>query len=578
MAQERSLSLNGSPLAATPLGRALLACRTHFLVVAAFSGVVNLLQLTVPLYMMLVFNRVYAARSLDTLLYLSLIALAALGIMALLEGVRGLVMQRVASWIEARNAPEGFDRAMEAPLRGLPYGPEALRDLATLRGFMGSAGALSVFDLPWVPAYLAVIFLIHPLLGWVALGGAVLLVLLTLLSEAATAKPLREAGVAAMLAQRQAEATARNAEVIDSMGMGDAVRARWLESLALGTAAQDRAGDIAALILAATKFARLAVQLAVLGVGAWLVLGNALSPGGSIAASIIMGRALAPVEQVVGAWRNLVQARQALQRLQNFLRLPPLRPAAVAPPAPVGALSVERVTFGFPGQSAPQLRGVEFSLAPGENLALVGPSAAGKTTLLRLLIGTLRPASGTVRLDGADVFLWPRGEFGRHLGYLPQAVELFDGTVFRNIARMGEAEPEAVFAAARLAGAHEMILRLPHGYDTGIGEAGQNLSAGQRQMVGLARALFGRPRLVVLDEPNANLDAESEGRLIRALAGLKQEGMTVVMVSHRPSLLQAADKILILRGGMVEAFGPRQEVMARLMAAVPRVGAVGGRA
>jgi ATP-binding cassette subfamily C protein/ATP-binding cassette subfamily C protein EexD len=416
-----------------------------------------------------------------------------------------------------------------------------------------------------VPVYLAVIFLLHPLLGWLALGGAALLFGLTLLSELITSRLMQEANTAALVNHRRAEAMSRNAEVIDSMGMGRAVLGRWRAGVKTMMPPQTKAGDRAAVILSATKFLRLAVQLGVLGVGAWLVLNQQLTAGASIAASIIMGRALAPVEQLIGGWRQLVQARQSHRRLQAFLQMPPMRPAATPPPAPQGRLSVERVTYGFPGAGTPMIKGVAFTLEPGESLAVIGPSAAGKTTLIRLLIGTIAPGSGTVRLDGADVFLWPREDFGRYIGYLPQDVELFDGTVFQNIARLGEAEPEEVFAAARLAGCHEMILRLPQGYDTEIGEGGQHLSGGQRQMIGLARAMFRTPRFVVLDEPNSNLDGDSESVLIQSLQRLKAEGSTVVLVSHRPALVQGVDKVLLLRDGQVEMFGARADVLKRLM-------------
>lgn len=554
-------------LANTPLSEALAACRWHFVSVGAFSGVANLLQLTVPLYMMLVFDRVLSSRSTDTLAYLTAIALFALLVLAVLEGVRSIVMQRVSSWVELRAAPESFNRGLDAQLRGLPYRMEALRDLAVCRGYLGSGGALALYDVPWVPIYIGVIFLLHPMLGLLALGGALMLFGLTLVSELVTSRLLREAATAAQRTQASTEAMSRNAEVIDSMGMAPAVLSRWREGIANALPAQTSAGDRAAMILAATKFFRLAVQLGVLGAGAWLVLQQQLTPGGSIAASIIMGRALAPVEQLIGGWRQLVQGRQSYQRLQAFLRLPPMRPTTTAPPAPQGRLAVERVTYGFPGQQSPMIKGIGFHMDPGESLAIIGPSAAGKTTLIRLIIGTLPTTTGAVRLDGADVFLWPREDFGRHVGYLPQAVELFDGTVFQNIARMGEATAEQVFDAARLAGCHEMILRLPRGYDTEIGEAGQHLSGGQRQMIGLARALFGSPRLIVLDEPNSNLDGESEALLIQSLARVKEGGATLVLVSHRPGLVQGVDKVLVLRDGAAEIFGPRAEVMKRLMGA-----------
>ncbi len=565
-----SMTLRASPFGAnpakeTPLAKALGACRGQFWLVGAFSGVVNLLQLTVSIYMMQVFDRVLATRSTDTLVYLTVIAIFALLVMAALEAIRSVTMQRIASWVELRVAPESFDRAIEGQLRGRPYRMEALRDLAVCRGYLGSPGTLALYDVPWVPIYLAVIFMLHPMMGWLALGGAALLFALTLGNELITSNLMKEANTAAMQSQRRADSIARNAEVIDSMGMGPAVSARWRETVAKQLPPQNVAADRAALVLATTKFLRLAVQLGVLGLGAWLVLQQEITAGASIAASIIMGRALAPVEQLIGGWKQLVQARQSYRRLQAFLAMPRIRPQGMPLPEPTGRLLVDRVSYGFPGQGTALIKGVNFALEPGESLAVIGPSAAGKTTLIRLLIGVAQPVSGTVRLDGADVFTWQREDFGRHLGYLPQDVELFDGTVFQNIARMQEAPPEAVFEAAKLAGCHEMILKLPNNYDTEIGEGGQHLSGGQRQLIGLARAMFGKPKLVVLDEPNSNLDGDSEAALTRALEALKAQGTTVVVVSHRTALVQGVDKVLVLREGAIELFGPRADVLKRLM-------------
>lgn len=560
----RVLLGEGKP-ADTPLARAVRACRSQFIAVGVFSGVVNGLQLTVSLYMMQVFDRVLSTRNLNTLLYLTLIAIAAVGLLALLEAARSRIMQRVGAWVEETVAPEGFARAVESQLRGRPYRMEALRDLATCRGFIASPGALSLYDVPWVPVYLLVIFLLHPVLGTVALAGAVLLLGLTIFNELATSKLLREANTAAMTSQRRAESIVRNAEVIDSMGMLPAVMARWRMGVVEMTGPMNRAMDRASPLLAFTKFCRLAVQIAILGIGAYLVLGQELTSGASIAASIIMGRALAPVEQMIGGWKQLVQARQSWKRLQTFLVLPRLRPPGLPLPDPIGKLTVERVTYGFPGTNIAVVKGVAFALEPGESLAVIGPSAAGKTTLIRLLTGTLQPASGAVRLDGADVHTWQREDFGRHVGYLPQDVELFDGTVFDNIARMAEAPHDAVYDAAKLAGAHDMILRLPKGYETEIGEGGQHLSGGQRQQIGLARAMFGHPKFIVLDEPNSNLDGDSEAALLRALQELRRRKTTVVLVSHRPVLVQGVEKVLLMREGAVEMFGPRAEVLKKIM-------------
>jgi PrtD family type I secretion system ABC transporter len=376
----------------------------------------------------------------------------------------------------------------------------------------------------------------------------------------------KEAGIASINAQRRADSIARNAEVIDSMGMLPALMDHWQEALRETTSPQRRAAQRGSVLLAMAKFVRLGVQIAVLGVGCYLVLQHELTSGASMAGSVIMGRALAPVEMLISGWKQFVHVRQAFSRLQLFLRQPRIRPPGLALPEPVGRLSVERVTYAFPNTTTATVKAVNFVLKPGESLAVIGPSASGKTTLMKMLIGTLAPSSGTVRLDGADVHHWMREDFGRHVGYLPQAVELFDGTVFRNIARMGDARPEQVFEATRLAGCHEMILRLPQGYQTEIGDDGQLLSGGQRQLIGLARALFGNPKFVVLDEPNSNLDGDSEQNLISALAQLKARETTVVLVSHRPTLVQHVDLVLLMRDGAIDLFGPRGDIMNRVVA------------
>jgi PrtD family type I secretion system ABC transporter len=547
------------------LKEAMKTCSGPFVSAGVFSMVVNVLMLTTSLYMMQVFDRVLAARSTDTLLFLTLIALGALAVMALLEIARGRILARSATWIEQSVGAEAFARAIEAQLRGRAYRGEALRDLATWRGWLASPGMIALYDLPWVPIYLGVVFLLHPSLGWIATAGAAVLFLLTLANEWMTAGLLKQANVVAMTSQRRADSVIRNAEVIDSMGMMGVVVRRWQEGLSSVHVAHGRAADRTGVVMGATRFVRLGVQIAVLGMGALLVLENAITAGAMIAGSIIMGRALAPVEQMIGAWKQLVSARQSRRRLAAHLAAPRIRPPGIALPAPTGRLVAERVSYAAAGGVGTIIKAVSFAVEPGESVAVIGPSAAGKTTLVRLLIGVLEPGAGTVRLDGADVFSWLREDFGRHVGYLPQDVELFDGTVIENIARMGEPDPEAVFEAAKRAGCHEMILALPRGYETEIGDGGVFLSGGQRQLIGLARALYGAPKLIVLDEPNSNLDGEGEAALLRALKTLKDEGTTVVLVSHRPSLVQGVDKVLVLREGTVEMFGPRTEVLKRLI-------------
>ncbi len=558
--------------APTTLDRALQRCRQQILAVGLFSLFVNLLTLTTVLYMMQLFDRVLTSRSLETLLYLSLIVGLALVFQGVLEGARALVLNRAGAWIDRVVAPEAFVRGLEVRLRGFRFGMESLRDLAQCRDFLGSPAMMSIYDLPWVPVYLAFAFLLHPVIGWISLAGAVVLFSLTALNSWLTGGYLQRAATDAMGVQRRIEAASRNAEVIDSMGMVPAILRRWREQTERVAAERQRAGDLAGILLAVTKFMRAVIQVSCLGVGAYLALHNEMSGGAMMAGSIIMGRALAPVEQMIGTWKQLLMAYQSYRRLQTHLSQPRLRPPGISLPEPEGRLAVEHVSYGFPGSRVAMIRNVAFGLDPGDSLVILGPSAAGKTTLVRLLIGAMEPAAGTVRLDGANVFTWPREDLGRHVGYLPQDVELFEGTVFANIARFDEAEPAEVIAAAQLAGCHEMILKLPNGYETEIGEAGALLSGGQKQLVGLARALFRNPRLVVLDEPNANMDMEGERALMRALEALKARRATVILVTHQFRLVQSVDKVLILRDGAVEMFGPRDDVMKQPVKPAARPG------
>jgi ATP-binding cassette, subfamily C, type I secretion system permease/ATPase len=539
--------------------------RSLFLYAGLFSLVINLLLLAPPLYMLQVFDRVLASRSEETLVALSVAAVGAILVMALLDMLRARLLAASGAALDKRLGPRVLDGllAQTARLSGAAY-LNGLRDVAALRGFLGGSGLIAVFDAPWLPLFLLLIFLFHPLLGAVALAGAVVMGMLAWLNERLTRRPLERAQAEARRAGRFIDANVRNAEVVAALGMLPAVTRRWMRLNDAALREQLRASGVGGTLTGLTKFTRQLIQLAMLATGAWLVVDQHVTPGIMIAATIILGRALAPVEALVAGWRGLVEARAAWRRLDELLAgNPPAEPGTELP-APTGEIRVESLAFTLRSGERPIVRNVSFALAPGESLGLIGPSASGKSTLARLIVGVWRPQAGTVRLDGADVAAWPRELLGPHIGYLPQDVELFAGTVAENIARLAEPDAAEVIRAAQRAHVHELVLRLPKGYDTAIGESGQGLSPGQRQRIALARALYGNPRLVVLDEPNANLDHEGEEALLRALRGLKDEGVTAVVIAHRPSLLREADKMLVLRDGTVEMFGPRAEVMGRV--------------
>jgi ATP-binding cassette subfamily C exporter for protease/lipase/ATP-binding cassette subfamily C protein EexD len=493
-------------------------------------------------------------------------ALLALGAMALLDVVRSRLLAAAGMALDRRIGPRVLEGVL-GRVSAAEFAP-GLRDVNALRGFLGGSGVMALFDAPWLPIFLLIIFLFHPLLGAIALAGSALMCLLAYLNERLSRPPLERAQAEGRRAARYIDAAVRNTEVIGALGMLPALTRRWERLNDAVLREQLRAAEVGSRFAGWTKFARQALQTAMLAAGAWLVIGQHVSAGVMIAATILLGRALAPVEMLVAGWRSLVEARGAWRRLAALLEKEPAA-AATELPVPRGRLAVESVAFTYPGTERVFLRGVSFGLAAGESLGIVGPSASGKSTLSRLLVGVWKPVSGAVRLEGADVAAWPRAALGPHIGYLPQDVELFSGTVAENIARLGEPDAAEVVRAAQRAGVHEMILRLPKGYDSEIGEGGQVLSAGQRQRIALARALYGQPCLVVLDEPNSNLDHEGEQALSRALTILKEEGVTVVVVAHRPSLLAGVDRLLVLRDGMVDAFGSRGEVMARVTRVAP---------
>ena len=540
--------------------------RPFVLLAAAASLVLNLMLLMPALYMVQVFDRVFASRSMETLVMLTAITAVALALGFCMDLVRARALAWAGSALDRRLSPLALAGLLRqaAAVSGRPD-TDALRDIARLRAFLGSTGVQALFDAPWLPVFLLVIALMHPLLGLVATIGAGLLAALAILTAALTREPTEETLRRSRATSRHAESLARNAEVIVGMGMITAVLDRWRARHGELLDAQARLGATSTRLSATARIARQALQVAMLAIGAWLVVGTAASPGIMVAATILLGRALQPVEQPISGWKKLIDARAAWQRLNARAQaLPP--DDGLALPAPAGRLEVERVVFGIAPMRPALIKGVAFALEAGESLGIVGPSASGKTTLLRLLLGVWKPRAGVIRLDGADIARWDRDALGRHVGYLPQDVELFAGTVAENIARLGAVDSAKVVEAADLAHAHEMILRLADGYDTQIGEGGALLSGGQRQRIALARALYGGPRLVVLDEPNANLDGEGELALAAALKALKALGVTVILVGHRPSMVSQLDKIAVLRDGALEAFGPTAELLPRLRA------------
>jgi PrtD family type I secretion system ABC transporter len=537
----------------------------YFLYAGLFSLFINLLLLVPALYMLQVFDRVLLSRSDETLVVLTAGVIAALAIMMLLDVLRARLLASAGLAMDRLLGPlvlSGLLSVARTP--GATEYVHGLRDVGTLRGFLTGTGIFSLFDAPWLPIYLVVIYLFHPLLGVVATGGALVLLALAVLNEKLTRRPLEGLQVDQRRAGRFIDAGVRNAEVINALGMTAAVTRRWQTLNQDVLVRQALASRVGGGLSSATRFMRQLVQVVMLGAGAWLVIDMHVTSGVMIASTILLGRALAPVETMIAGWKSLVDARSAYRRLEALLGKPEQDASVTELPAPKGQVLAERVVLGVRPQERLILKGVSFQLAAGESLAIIGPSGSGKSTLARLIIGVWKPGSGSLRLDGAEVSAWPRERLGPYIGYLPQDVELFAGTVAENIARMDEVDSEAVVEAAQRAHAHELILRLPDGYDTQIGDGGAVLSGGQRQRIGLARALYGNPSLVVLDEPNANLDGEGEEALMRVLAALKHAATTAIVITHRPSLLGSIDKVLVLREGTVEQFGPRSEVFAKV--------------
>lgn len=544
---------------------ALLNFKKVFYTTAVFTAVINLLMLAPSIYMMEVYDRVLASRNEFTLYMLSFMVLAIFALINILEQMRTMVVIRVGSKMDDFLNQRIFTASFEHNLKksGVNAG-QALNDLTTIRQFVTGNGLFAFFDAPWFPIYLIIIFIFNFWLGVFASISVAILIALALLNEAVSKAPLNEANTIAVRSSAMATNNLRNAEVIEAMGMLSSMRKRWYETHKKFLSLQSIASERSSKVTAVSKFIRISVQSLVLGVAALLVIRGEVTGGMMIAGSILLGRALGPVEQVIAISRQWRGTVIAYERLRDLLVENPLRPAAMSLPVPTGQLSVEGVTAAPPGSSVPVLAQLNFAINAGDVLGVIGPSGSGKSTLARLLVGVWPTLAGKVRLDGADIYQWNKEELGPNLGYLPQDVELFAGTISENIARFGEVDAEKVVEAAKLAGVHDLVLHLPKGYDTPIGDGGAGLSGGQKQRIGLARALYGLPSLIVLDEPNSNLDDVGESALTQAIVKLQKLGKSVILISHRPNIIKVTNRLLVLRDGINQAFGPTDQVLQHL--------------
>ena len=529
-----------------------------------FSFAANLLLLVSSIYMLQVFDRVLSSGSLDTLLWLTVAAVFAIAIYGVLELARRRLLSRTGAWLDTQLAGPVIRRSVDARLSGV-RSEAGLADVQEMKMFLGGDAILAFLDAPWMPIFILVIWLLHPALGWLALGGALLLFVVAVVNDRLTRQLLQKSRAALQHNQSAAQHYLDNAETVRALGMLGPLLDVWQKTRHAIRDDTEQSSAVTHGLTSLTKSVRLTLQVLILGTGAWFVLQGELTGGGMIAASIILSRALSPVERALSAWRSYVSARTARKNLADLFQAVGSGNASLTLPNPTGELTIENLRYQPPHANAPIIKQANLHLESGETCGIIGPSGSGKSTLCRLIVGAWKPTFGHVRLDGADVASWDPDELGQHIGYLPQTVELFPGTIAQNIARMRESDDAAVIEAARLADVHEMILRLPEGYNTDVGLHGHRLSGGQKQRIALARALFGKPALIVLDEPNSNLDNPGEQALLRSLVKLKQHGRTILVVAHQPSTLRTADKVLVLKEGMVEAFGEREEVLRSVM-------------
>ena len=550
----------------TELEQAIYYCRSAFYTAAFFSLFINLLMITPAIYMLQVYDRVLSSGSESTLLVITLLLVFLFIAMGLLEWMRSLILVRVSSKLEtllnSRLFTVSFKQALYSG--GQNSNGQPLEDLTALRQFMTGNGLFAFFDMPWIPIYMAILFLFHPAIGWLAVATAIILVVFAIFNEKSTSKWLQRANILAMQNRSILGKNLMNAEVVESMGMLGNLKGRWLEQVNKVLFLQSKASTNAGFWVSLSKVFRMTAQSLVLGLGAYLALQQEISPGIMIAGSILLGRALAPIDLLIGTWKGFIAARGQYTRLNELLKKVPQEGEPMQLPDPEGNIRVENILVVPPGGKIPVVKGVNFAVEKGQLIGVIGPSGAGKSTLARALLGVWPIHSGKVRLDGADIAQWDREALGSFIGYLPQDVELFQGTISENIARFGAVDPNKVIAAAMKADVHEFILRLPAGYDTVISGSGGVLSGGERQRIGLARALYGDVRLVVLDEPNSNLDDQGEQALMNALITLKSEQVTVLIISHRPSVLKVVDQIILMKEGVLVDYGTTANVLAKL--------------
>lgn len=548
------------------LKSALKACRDSFISVGFFSFFINALMLVPTFYMLQVYGRVMASGSLTTLAMLTLIMTGLVITLGSLEWVRSRIMVRVSTRLDVLLSRQvykaSFKRALDSG--GMDASAQSLNDLTGLRQFLSGNGLFAFFDAPWLPIYIAVMFLFHPWFGWVATGSALLLLVLAVINEKLTGPPLAQANKEHIGATLYTTKNLRNAEVIESMGMLETLMDRWGHRQKNVLLLQSLASDRGAIVSTLSRTFRILVQSLVLGLGAYLAVDHQVGAGMVFAGAILLGRALAPIDLIIGSWKGFIAARSQYSRLKDILDKQQAQPERMSLPAPLGHVQVENLIVAAPGSQTPIIKNISFTVPAGCAVGIIGPSAAGKSTLARALMGVWVPQHGVVRLDGADISAWDKHELGPHIGYLPQDIELFEGSISENIARFAEVDSAKVIQAARTAGVHEMILLLPDGYDTVIGSEGVMLSGGQRQRIGLARALYGDPRLIILDEPNSNLDEVGDRALAAAIQQLKQTGATLFVITHRTNIVSQLDRIMVISAGVISLYGPREHVLAEL--------------